>query len=278
MIDLHTHILPEIDDGAANLKDALRMAEMAVEDGITSLAATHHFPEESRPEEYIKRIEEALRGFSCILSDKGIDLKIFHGAEVMIGPDLMSIEGLEGLCLNKSHYLLLELPGMNLPLYTEDVIYGLKLKGITPIIAHPERNWQITQNPNLLHPLISQGALAQVNSASITGRAGSDIQKCARILIEHNMAHIIASDAHSPRSRPPAMGQAAGIITKWFGRSASESMTKSLPEAILQDVPLDPAEPILYRKRLFPLGAFRRKNRREHSSAGMPPFGDDGSP
>ncbi len=163
----------------------------------------------------------------------------------------METERLDKLCINRSKYMLIELPMVDIPQYTEDVIYHLSLKGIVPIIAHPERNIRIMSNPNLLYPYISLGAMAQVNTGSITGFFGRESMKCARILFENNMAHYIATDAHSIRRRAPFMRDARNILAKWMGQEFAKDATETIPNAIINDLYLSPEEPKVYKKKFL---------------------------
>ncbi len=166
---MHSHFLPGMDDGPKLPEDTLAMAYIAVNEGVIGIAATHHFTDDQSISVYTKQWLESLQRVQHLLLENALSIQVYSGAEVQISPFLHLLEGIEALCINNSRYLLLELPMADIPLYTEDVIYNLRIKGIIPIIAHPERNWRILDNPNLLHPLISLGALGQITSGSITG-------------------------------------------------------------------------------------------------------------
>jgi protein-tyrosine phosphatase len=252
MYDLHCHILPGIDDGPESAEETREMLQTAVQEGISIIAATLHFSDEqSTVDSYLAAVEEKTREVQPLLSKLDTDIQIVSGAEVFMSPMLPSLEGLEKLCINDTQYLLIELPMMDIPQYAEDLIYSLRIRGMIPIIAHPERNFRIMDNPNLLAPMIELGALAQINSGSITGQFGKRVRQCARILFDHNMAHLISSDAHSPNGRAPRLKEAAERLDKWLGTDLADEVLDNTPRAILNDVLLEMDSPISYRKRKF---------------------------
>jgi len=236
MIDLHCHIYPGVDDGPISLEETRAMLDIAVTEGIRTIIASHHFSEEDHTvETYLDAIQVAKSQVQPLIDDLSADIKILDGAEVFISPNIIHIKDLKKLCINNSRYLLIELPMMDIPIYTEDVVYSLKINGITPIIAHPERNRRIVHEPSTLEPLINLGALAQVNTGSITGLFGKHVRKTAKKLIKKNMIHALGSDAHSPRRRGPYMKEAARQLTKWAGSHAARRILHTIPEAIIND-------------------------------------------
>ena len=252
MIDLHCHILPGIDDGSKTIEETKEMLTIAADEDIRVIAATHHFLDDKLSiDSYVSSLDKGISEIQPILQELGTNIKIVRGAEVFISPFLSQIDDIEKLCINGSQYLLIELPMMNIPQYTENVIYSLRIRGIIPIIAHPERNYRIMGNPNQLFPFIELGALSQVNTGSITGFFGKSVMKCARVLFDHNMAHIISSDAHSPRGRAPLMQEAVHILRKWVGSEYTLEIINNTPRAILNDVFLEMAQPSRYHKRVF---------------------------
>ncbi len=251
MYDLHSHFLPGIDDGPKLPEDTLAMGYIAVHEGIVGIAATHHFSDDQSISVYGEQWLASLQRVQPLLIENSLSIQVYSGAEVQISPFLHLLEGIEALCINASRYLLVELPMADIPLYTEEVIYNLRIKGIIPIIAHPERNWRILDNPNLLHPLISLGALGQITSGSITGLFGKKVKRCARILLEHKMGHLLASDAHSPHNRAPLLLSAKATIDKWLGSGLGDVMSSTLPKDILDNVLLEMEEPERYKRRFF---------------------------
>lgn len=232
MIDLHCHILPGIDDGAKNIDDSIDMAREAVAEGITHILASPHYKNGHWDNEkrdilfFVNELQEELDA-------RGIPLTIFPGQEVRINGDLF-----EDLKENKiqfidegKQYVLIEFPTLSIPAYTENLFFELQKEGITPIIVHPERNHSVLKDANVLLPFIEKGALAQLTAASYTGGFGKSIQKLSKQLIEANLVHFIASDAHNISSRSFYMKEAYQKLEKEFGREKVEEyhqVTKDL--------------------------------------------------
>jgi protein-tyrosine phosphatase len=130
--------------------------------------------------------------------------------------------------------MLIEFPMMSIPLYTDDILYKLQLKGVTPIIAHPERNSEIQYNHGILEDFVRRGILSEVNSGSITGVHGMEVKKTAMKLLEKGLVHFIASDAHSVRYRTPDLSKAIKIIEKKFGAKLREDLFTNNPMKIIK--------------------------------------------
>ena len=252
MIDLHCHILPEIDDGPQSLAESLQMARTAVENGIHTIAATPHTLNGyyTNPIQTIKTltatVQEALAG-------EDIPLTLVPGAEVHLCPDILSrVEtGEAGTMNDNGRYLLLELPFQGLPPLFEEEVFSLKLNNITPIIAHPERNMDIQQNIDILAGLVAQGALCQVTALSVTGEFGLKVRRSAQEMLAARLVHVIASDAHSATDRVPdlreAVESAAEVLRSY---EEAERMVTTTPAAILagQDIDLPAPDPTRPRK------------------------------
>lgn len=240
MIDIHVHILPGFDDGAADIKMAMEMAAIAVDNGISHIIATPHILSgvyEHNPDE----IKAAVEQLNTQLSDQKIPLKIYPGAEYYLEPDLSSrFAAGEIQTLNNSQYLLVELPAEHVPTYTEQVLYELQLQGITPIIAHPERNSGFINNPKLLGELIKRGSLGQITTGSIAGKFGQRAKKAAFLFLRNNWGHVIASDAHSSWGRVPELSSAAQGLNKMGGEKFSQGLLVHNPLNIIKGKPLLP--------------------------------------
>jgi len=238
-IDLHTHILPAMDDGARDLEQALEMARMAEADGIACLVATPHCGA-GQPNVNGSSIRRATEQLNQAIQDAGLYLTILPGAEVQIDPDLCEqVKREQAITLADSRYLLLELPAGDYPIYTEEIIFRLQLMGLSIIIAHPERNLRIQERPDLLTPLIERGVLTQLTAASIVGAFGSRPQRTAEYLLQRNMAHVIASDAHGGRFRRPMLSEAVEAAGEIVGLEHAEDMACATPWAIINDEVLE---------------------------------------
>jgi protein-tyrosine phosphatase len=217
MIDIHCHILPEVDDGAQSLSDSLSMARNAVEQGIHKIVASPHHLTSSytnpKPS-IINRVKDLNRA----LRDEKIELEVLPGQEVRIhGEMLEGYEAGEILPVNHTPYILIEFPSNHVPRYTEKLFYDLQMNGLIPVIVHPERNQEIMECPELLYQLVKKGALTQITAASVCGDFGKRIKNFSLQLVEANLTHFIASDAHNITNRTFKMREAFGIIEKKYG-------------------------------------------------------------
>ena len=260
MYDLHSHILWGIDDdGPQTLNQSLRLAKIAAGEGIRAMVATPHFMIDIA-EFDIEDIEKRVQAFKAELHRQGIQLDILPGAELYLDRRLPDILIKNRLTIAGTRYVLLELPMHELPDYTEDLVKVFLSRDMVPIIAHPERNVAISQNPNLMYNLVNLGALGQLTAGSITGSFGRRLQGVARILIEHNMVHILAGDAHSHTGRPPRMAKAAAVIEEMMGSRVRKAMTKEIPRLILSDARQIKVEPpVVYKGKKSIFDFFKSK-------------------
>jgi len=223
MIDIHSHILPGVDDGARNLEDSILMAKLAVQEGIHQIIATPHHMNGSfnnRKSDIIQKVME----LNEVFSEKGIPLEVFPGQELRIyGEIIEDFNNNEILTLNNADtHLLIEFSPSHVPRYAEKLLYDIQMKGITPIIVHPERNRELVENPMMLYEFVKKGALTQVTAGSIAGKLGKNVQKFTMQLMEANLTHFVASDAHNVNSRPFYISKAMGIIQDEFGADMAE--------------------------------------------------------
>lgn len=218
MIDIHSHILPGVDDGANSLEDSLSMAKQAIAEGIHSIMATPHHQNgkfNNYKDHIIQQVNELNRQFQ----HHNINLTVLPGQESRIHGELINgyVNG-EILTLNgNGKYLFVEFPSNQIPRYSKQLFFDIQSQGLTPIIVHPERNSKIIENPDLLYEFVTQGALTQVTAGSITGRFGKKIKKFSSDLIKFNLTHVIASDAHNVSGRGFYMAEAHEIIEDKFG-------------------------------------------------------------
>ncbi|AST06069.1 tyrosine protein phosphatase [Anoxybacillus flavithermus] len=220
MIDIHSHILPSVDDGAKTVEDAIEMAKVAVAEGITTIIATPHHRngafENDRPS-VMSRVE----AFNETLRDHHIPLRVLPGQEVRIHGELIDhYHDGDILSLAETKYVLIELPNNHVPRYTEQLLFDIQMQGLVPIIAHPERNSDFIEHPTKLYELVKKGALTQLTAASVVGKFGKNIKKFSLQMIEANLAHLIASDAHNITTRAFHLREAYDVIQKQFGSQA----------------------------------------------------------
>ena len=217
MIDIHCHILPGLDDGAQNLNDSLDMARAAVSNGIHKVVATPHH-KTSRFDNPKATIFEKVSELNEILQKQMIPLEVLLGQEVRVFGDFVeAYKNEQILTVNLQNYVLIEFPSNHVPSYSEHLFYDIQMNGLTPIIVHPERNSQIVEQPDKLFNLIEKGALSQITASSITGDLGKKIQKFSFRLIDANLTHFIATDAHNITSRPFNLAEAYDVVEKEYG-------------------------------------------------------------
>ncbi len=238
MIDLHCHILPGIDDGPADMNESLAMARYAVKDGISAVVATPHALG-SGFDNSPKKIHQAILDFQNRLDIEKIPLTLHPGAEIHLCPDMARrIMAGETVFLSKNRRcILVEFPFQSVPMGFKEELFQLAVNGITPVIAHPERNPMIGHDPEFLHELAAMGCLVQVNSTSVTGGFGDGIMAVAHRLIEKRLVHVIASDAHSADHRPPALSLAVKIAQEIL-KNADEvlGMVETVPKRIIAGI------------------------------------------
>jgi protein-tyrosine phosphatase len=231
MIDIHSHILPGLDDGAASMEEAVAMARCAVAGGISQMVGTPHVKEGKYPNSR-EMIVDAMANLRKVLLKKEIRLFILPGAEYSLEPDLpQRFSRGELLTINnKGRYLLVELPASFVPDYTATVLYDLQLQGVTPIIAHPERNAVIARDHTRLYELVARGALAQITAGSLTGLFGAEVAAAARAFLERGCVHFIASDAHSSNGRLPHLASAAREAERILGQEQGRNLVVGNPQ------------------------------------------------
>ena len=236
MIDLHSHILPGIDDGAKTLEISLEMARLAVADGIHTMACTPHI----YPGLYIndaQGIVQARDALQLALDAQGIKLRLVTGADVHLVPDLLA--GLRGgrvPTLNGSRYVLLEPSHHVAPPRFEESVFQLVAAGYTPVITHPERlTWIETHYPVFVG-MIRQGAWMQVTAGALTGMFGPRAKYWGEKFIGEGHTHLLATDAHSNRRRVPCLSEGLAVAQRLLGHEEAARLVLERPQSILDDL------------------------------------------
>ena len=237
MIDLHSHILPGIDDGAPDLATALELSKIAVNDGITHMVCTPHI-HPGRYDNTLETIQQALNELQAGLIEQHIDLVIHAAAEVRFGMELMvSVKQQSIPFLGEwqgKPVLLLEFPHGEIPFGAERLTAWLLQQGIKPMIAHPERNKGLLRAPEKLKPFLEQGCLLQVTAGAVAGRFGQAVQELAYKLLKEDVVTILASDAHNIEHRPPILSQGRDAAAALIGESAAQRLVVDNPLHIIQ--------------------------------------------
>lgn len=240
MIDLHSHILPGLDDGSPNLAESLEMAKLAVADGTTHMACTPHVV----PGMYhngTKNISRSVQLLEQALRRADISLALYVGADVHIAPDLPDQLALGNVpTLNGSRYFLFEPPHHVLPPRLEELALRLINAGFVPILTHPERLTWIQANYDVIERLNTVGCLIQLTADSIVGAFGRTALYYSEKLIDEGRVDIIASDAHGATRRRPGLSQAVVAAAKRCGEDEVYKMVVRRPSDILANRPLEP--------------------------------------
>jgi len=234
MIDIHTHILPGIDDGARDMNESLQMARLAAQDGTTHIFATphHRFYQTYLRQEISDRVNALQRE----INKAKIALTILPGNEVRVEADVFTDwdDGVAGP-LGKSRYVLAEANFDRYDLATEALFFEFFERGYIPVMAHPERNAPIQNDLSLLEPYLQRGGLTQITGHSLTGYHGQRAKQVAEEMLRAGMVHIIASDAHHASRRQPVLAEARAIAAKIVGEAQATAMVMSTPLAIVND-------------------------------------------
>ncbi len=247
MIDTHSHILPCLDDGVEDLEQALSAARVAVQDGIDGMVCTPHWIsgifENTR-----SIVMTAVESFQQHLQEQNIPLALYPGAELRVNLDIPAkIAQGSLLTLNESAYALIELPAEIIPPRIEDFFYSLQVEGLTPVIAHPERNPGLAKDPGRLYGWIESGVLAQLTAGSLLGKFGGTIRKLCLLMLDHGMVHLIATDCHGLSNRAPRLSKALKEAEATVGKTVAAQIFCENPLAIVRKGTMTPFE-------LVPLG------------------------
>lgn len=226
MIDMHSHILPGIDDGARDTDVSLELLRRLREDGVDTVCLTPHFNFERQTiEEFLAARAAARQKLEQALAPTGWQMKLLAGAEVAFSPELARQEGVDRLCLEGTRCMLIELPVAYLPKWTGEVLDELEVQGILPLLAHVERYSYFQRQPEKLYELVCDGCYAQFNATSLVKH--KNLQKQILLLLRHNLLHCMGSDTHSPDKRPPVLAQAAELVKKRMGAECLEGLEKN---------------------------------------------------
>lgn len=245
MIDIHNHILVNMDDGPKTKQAMIQLLTQAKEEGITGVIATPHHLNPKFNNSF-QNVSLKLAEMRKIPEIKDLGIELFPGQEVRLTEAMIkeieygSIQG-----LNKSRYLLIELPFGDVPDNANRLCHELQSLGYIPIIAHPERNKAIAKNPYLLYELICNGALSQLTASSLLGDFGRSVQKLSLRFMDCHLAHFIASDAHSVEHRPFVLNQLFDERKLIPYRNKIEEMIENAKaivnnEVVYSDIPCEP--------------------------------------
>lgn len=234
MIDIHCHILPGIDDGPKTIDESVAMARIAFKDGIRTIIATPHTGNgryNCLPED----IMTSCVAFNEILVKKRIGLKVLPGSEVRLCPDIIeNYKKNKIMNLGSGNFVLIELPHQFIQRAVVDVIRAFKFLGVTPIIAHPERNQQVMNNNSAVDQFVFAGALIQITAGSLLGLFGRRVRQVARDFVANGSVHFVATDAHSSDKRAPVLSKGLKQFEKIAGYEGQKTLVQNF-EMVLQE-------------------------------------------
>lgn len=240
IIDLHTHILPDWDDGAKSEAEARRMVQIAAEDGIDTICLTPHVFRLTKHGDNLNVLEDKFKAWLEIWDKKEISsagkINFVKGAEIYVRHDLPELLAARpSLRINGGSYFFIELPAEYPVAGLKKLFFEVMLRGFTPIISHPERCAIFRERPGLLYELVNMGALAQVTAMSLEGEFGPDVEKAVINFLKHDLVQIISSDAHDGKWRVPRLSRGIERAARIVGREKAEAMVSEAPQAIIND-------------------------------------------
>ena len=271
MIDLHAHILPQLDDGAESLEKSIEMCWMSYKDGVRTIVATPHILKGIYPNhrstilDKVRELNDAIRDFGVKSSNttrhprfnvnsinsinpRGAmnEFKILPGADVHFSLNMLQLcqNGEIATVNDQGRYLMVEFDFQGIPYRAENVLFEMITSGTIPIITHPERNFEIGQNPKRYGEMIRMGCLGQVTAMSLTGGFGPGVKRTAERLLKNRLVHVIASDTHSVDGRPPILSTAVRAAEKIVGNEEARKMVTEYPRAIIEGRKPDVPEPL----------------------------------
>lgn len=240
MIDLHTHILPGLDDGSPDLETSVLMAAVAAESGVTHLVATPHSNQRGAFENYASPALQVR--FDCLCTavhEAGIPLELSLGMEIFgTGDVLQLLHDGRLLTLGGGRYLLIEFGFHEDPLRIERLLDALLAAGYWPVVAHPERYYGLQRMPNYLFDWANRGIVLQVNKGSLFGRFGRGAQALAAAMLERGLVGCVASDAHGPDVRTPDLAGAWDYLAERCSEELARCLLEDNPGRILRSEPL----------------------------------------
>ncbi len=245
MVDIHSHILFGLDDGARTIEDALAMAEDAIADGITHVVGTPHSSTEHRFDfAKVKAVRDELR------SKLGDRLTLSTGCDFHLNPENLRAvrKNSEPYCINQKDYLLVEFNEFSIPPFMNQSLHELHLQGLRPIVTHPERNGILRTQENRLSDWVQQGFFVQVTAGSLSGVFGALAKEHAWAWIEQGLVHFVSSDGHNTTRRPLKLRFAYEAVAARFGEEKARALFVDNPKAAYDGRPL-PHVPEISRER-----------------------------
>jgi len=235
MIDVHTHILPGIDDGVRTIEGSVEFARVAIQDGVKVIVATPHCKEgvwdNERP-----GILEAVETLRARLAQEGLSVDLRPGAEVHLCPDLVQRvkDGRATTLGDNGRTVLLELSLTQYPVELENLVFQMKLAGLHVLFAHPERIRYFQDDIRRYESVVQLGGYGQITTGSVLGTFGSEVLRFSQEILRKGLVHVLATDAHNVRGRPPILSEAVEVMEPLVGPRRALSMATDVPAALLE--------------------------------------------
>lgn len=243
MIDLHSHLLPGIDDGSQDWEESLEMARQALKSGTTEVVITHHILNNSDYEKLEPAILAKHEEMLGRLAEANLPLKLHLAAEIYYRPD-MDLAHRLATFNNNGRYFLVEFPMQGIPRGVDEVFFDFILNGKIPIIAHPERNFGLVKNPQRAYEFVQRGCMLQMNASSLEGRYGQEVKELAIALLNSRLIHFVGSDGHNAQRRRMCIGQIYKTICELWGDELGRKLFYDNPRAALAGNEIKIPEPL----------------------------------
>jgi len=245
MYDIHSHILFGIDDGAKTVDDTVELCQIAEAEGVRAIVATPHIREGVWANDHA-RISARLDDVREELKKREVAVDVILGCEIYFNSDM--IDGIRSGAFptyaDRNRYLLFELPHFFIMRQVQDVVFEFRTAGLTPVLAHPERNAQVMTHLDELRELVRMGTVLQVTAMSVTGKFGRRARKAAEILLDEGLAHVVASDAHHARYRPTRLKEAYMRVASRWGEPRAQALFVDNPKRVIEGLEVDTSVPL----------------------------------
>lgn len=239
MFDIHAHILPGIDDGPKSLEESLAAIAALVSEGVSGIVATPHFNDQF-PHVPAFEVRQRVTELRRVVEKQGIEVQLWAGHEVLLDTTVeAALAAGQAGSINQGPYVLVELPIYEFPITLPMVLGQLRKRGYVPVIAHAERYKPTQRDPDVLVPLVEAGMLLQITVSSLTGKFGRTVQQTAETLMRRDMAHVLASDAHSLSLRRAYLTTGLRAAEALVGASRVRQMVETVPLAIIHGEKVD---------------------------------------
>lgn len=235
MIDFHSHIIPEVDDGSKSIVQTDELLKEAAEVGFDKIIFTPHYIR-GYYESNVEKNQIWVDGIKKIIEKENLNLEVYLGNESYMSDDILQmIQDKDITTINNSRYLLMEMPLTVKPINMFNIIFNLRERNFVPIIAHPERYTFIQSDPFIIYQMICNGCLAQSNYGSILGNYGEKAKILVKKLLEANMVHFFGSDVHRPETIYNEIYDATEQIIGIIGEEKFKELTTTNPEHVLNN-------------------------------------------